>query len=55
MASRQQPHGTRPTATQRREAASSRRAPEGLPGWRSLLAAIGVVAVLAVLLHLLYR
>ncbi len=55
MASRLQPDGTRPTATQRRGAAPSRRAPDGLPGWRPLLAAIGVVLVLAVVLHLLYR
>ena len=26
----------------------------GLPGWRPLLAAVGVVAVLALVLHLLY-
>jgi len=26
----------------------------GMPGWRPLLAAVGVVAVLAVVLHLLY-
>ena len=36
-------------ATRRRPQASS------LPGWRPLLAAIGVVFVLAIVLHLLYR
>ncbi|HVB69646.1 MAG TPA: hypothetical protein VNE67_17500 [Acetobacteraceae bacterium] len=55
MASRLQPDGTRPTATQRRGAASPQRAPDGLPGWRPLLAAVGVVLVLAIALHLLYR
>ncbi|MBW4091050.1 MAG: hypothetical protein HIU82_08075 [Proteobacteria bacterium] len=55
MASRLHPHGTRPAATRRSGAASARRPSGSLPGWRPLLAAIGVVALLAVALHLLYR
>lgn len=55
MVSRLQPDQTGSAAAQPRAAPRHRAGAGGLPGWRPLLAAIFVVLVLALVLHLLYR